>query len=97
MGSDTKSIGHDLSKVNMIFSENQVPLCTRWETWTWSNWDRLQHVSERWNISQYDVWLRSNYDPIKISKQYLRRKESYVVFQLIISYVKSQSKIHESS
>ena len=66
------------------------------ETWTWSNWDRLQHVSERWNISQYDVWLRPNYDPIEISKQYLRRKKFCVVFQLIISCMKSQSKTHGS-
>ena len=90
--------------MNMIFVDYQVALCARWEKWTWSNWDRLVHVSERWNRKQHDVWPRPYYDPILISMNEKRYsvcslKILCTVFQLIISKrtcVKSQSKTHGS-
>ena len=55
--------------------KNQVALSTRWATWSWSNWDKLQrlfsvrlarsNVPEGLNMCECGVWIRHSHSTME--------------------------------
>ena len=82
MGSSTNSFRNDLSKENMIFSEescrgiydmgNMELIELRQTSATFQCLSCLKHVPEGWNMCPCGVWLRPNLDTMDRIKQDLQ-------------------------